>query len=179
MVGSHEGVLSRAEKVTGSEVPFIKVTLVAKWREDRTGEAEGRHLRQKVAARGGEEGWLWVGQWGHGNPMSQAAVLGRSDSRVSFGSVCQWESCSRSLPWLHTAPRMTPGHHPSETSLVHVHSMGTTVAVPPKLYSTKPTLSHLAVPAGTMPLSEHWEDGVSEAWGSGRRKRQVKPNTQS
>lgn len=58
MVGSHEGVLSRAEEVTGSELLFIKVTLVAKWGEERRGEAGGRHQREKPVAWGGEKGSL-------------------------------------------------------------------------------------------------------------------------
>ena len=52
MVGSHEGVLSRAEEVIGSEVLFIKVTLAAKCREDRRGEAGGRHLREEGRSMG-------------------------------------------------------------------------------------------------------------------------------
>lgn len=52
MVGSHEGVLSRAEEVIGSEELFIKVTLAAKCREDRRGEAGGRHLREEGRSMG-------------------------------------------------------------------------------------------------------------------------------
>lgn len=39
-------------------MPFIRVALVAKWREARRGEAGGRHSREKAAAWGREEGWL-------------------------------------------------------------------------------------------------------------------------
>lgn len=98
MAGSYEEVLRGADEVIASKAPFIKVTLVATWREDRRREAG----REGKAAAWGQKGgvasgtfvrWslrcqlpdyilpqarLWAGQWGHGNPMSQVAVLGRS-----------------------------------------------------------------------------------------------------
>lgn len=37
-------------------MPFIKVALVAKWREARRGEAGGRHPRENAVARGGSGG---------------------------------------------------------------------------------------------------------------------------
>lgn len=58
MLESYEGVLSRAAAVTASEVPYIKVMLVAKWREDRR-EAGGRHWRERLLHKRGKERWLW------------------------------------------------------------------------------------------------------------------------